>query len=238
MQQVMNTSPMPTRVLFLHADTKGFGALIDALSSNGFNVREMTDAPAGIQAALDGAFELLLVERSMPGTSGLDALRQIRRHSSVPVMLLAQDSDELERVLCLELGADDILEQPGSRELIARMRAILRRTGANDPTASIGEYIEAGPLKLWPHRRRAHWFQGDLPLTSTEFSLLELLVRESGRAVSKKRLSDEVLSRPYQRHDRTIDVHVSNIRHKLGQRGDNSEWIQTIRGVGYLWARD
>lgn len=211
--------------------------LIQELQQVGFVLKEFVDPKQGVHAAIEGGFDLVLIERSLDCSSGLDIVQDIRHQSAIPLILLTEHSDDTERTLCLELGADDILEPPGSRELAARIRAILRRAPTQRDTLHLAAFLQAGPLQLWPQQRRAHWHGCELTLTSTEFSLLEILVRQQGQPVSKHHLSIAILSRPYQRQDRTIDMHVSNLRQKLGQLDRDSTWIQTIHGVGYLWSQ-
>lgn len=224
------------RLLYLHSESTATTAMLSELRQHGFSVTDTQDPASAIAAAFNGTYDLVLVTHDQTCLSGADAVRALRRHSNLPVILLTQHSDELERILCLELGADDILEQPSSRELIARIRAILRRIAYCHQSTGFDEWLQSGPLQLWPRKRAAHWHHVDPGLTSTEFSLLELLVRQQGRPVSKRMLSSAALGRPYQRADRTVDVHISNIRRKLGSKPDGGDWIQTIRGVGYLWA--
>ncbi|HVL02764.1 MAG TPA: response regulator transcription factor [Dongiaceae bacterium] len=226
--------------LVLLADFDG-AQLQDTLQRAGFQVEILANAESCVQTVLTGHYQFVVLDRRLPELSSLDTLCAIRRHSNVPILLLTdsgnEDHDEVERILCLELGADDVISRPcSSREIAARMRAILRRAGqAPQPRP---KYWQAGPLQLWPQKRSAY-LNGDLlPLTSTEYNLLEILLLHRGQPVGKSLLSEQALSRPYQRHDRTIDVHVSNIRHKLGLRDTGVEWIQTVRGFGYQLIAD
>jgi len=138
----------------------------------------------------------------------------------------------------LELGADDYVPKPCTpRELVARLRAILRRTQEAAQVLPSGP-LTVGQLVMWPQMRRAQWRGVGLELTSTEFNLLEMLARNAGRVVSKAELSEQGLGRPLARFDRSIDVHLSSIRHKLGLRGDGRSWIETVRGLGYQLVRE
>lgn len=174
----------------------------------------------------------------MPRLSGIDALRRIRAASQVPVVMLTARGDNIDRISGLDLGADDYVPKPCTPgELVARLRAILRRTSGADAGAAAGA-IHAGPLALWPASRRATWLGSALELTGTEFSLLEVLARHAGRLVSKEDISLQAFDRPLARFDRRIDVHISSIRQKLGQRPDGQPWIVSVRGMGYQLLAD
>ncbi len=175
----------------------------------------------------------------MPRVNGIEALRRIRAHDSrVPVLMLTAKGDDVDRIVGLELGADDYVPKPCTpRELVARIRAILRRARLEEPSSSPSDPLTAGLLTIWPEKRGAEWNGVSLELTSTEFNLLEVLVRNAGRVVSKKELSEQGLGRPLARYDRSIDVHLSSIRHKLGS-GEGRSPIQTVRGIGYQYVKE
>ncbi len=176
----------------------------------------------------------------MPRLNGIEALRRIRaRDSRVPVLMLTAKGDNVDRIIGLELGADDYVPKPCTpRELVARIRAILRRTQSREPTNPPSGPLAVGSLILWPEKRGAEWNGAPLDLTSTEFNLLEVLVRNAGRVVSKQELSEQALGRALARYDRGIDVHLSSIRHKLGLDSAGRSPIQTVRGVGYQYIRE
>lgn len=208
--------------------------LSDYLRSDGFDVETAGDGPRGVARALAGSFDIVVLDVMMPGFDGIEALRRIREASRVAVLMLTARGDDVDRIVGLELGADDYVPKPCTpRELAARLRAILRRmreaTEAQENAAS----IVAGPLEIRPGQRRANWRGAPLSLTSTEFDVLATLARQAGRVVGKDELSREALGRPLARFDRSIDVHVSSLRHKLGPRDDGSPWIETVRGRGY-----
>jgi DNA-binding response OmpR family regulator len=147
--------------------------------------------------------------------------------------MLTARGDDIDRIIGLELGADDYVPKPCTpRELAARLRAILRRV---QPRAEPGEALAAGALTLWPARRRVEWHGQPVELTSTQFNVLEVLLRNAGRVVSKKELCEQALGRPLARFDRSVDVHVSSIRQKLGE---GARLIHTVRGAGYQLAQD
>ena len=203
------------------------------MEREGFEVTFASNAEAGVAAALSDDFKLVVLDVMMPRMNGLEALTRIRLQSRIPVLMLTGKGDDADRIAGLELGADDYVPKPCSpRELVARVRAILRRTHAEEVDAEPA-MIESGSLKLFPRQRRAEWAGKQLDLTSTEFNLLDALVRSAGRPVSKNELSEHALGRPLARFDRSIDVHVSSIRRKLGNLPDGRSWIQTVVRHGY-----
>jgi DNA-binding response OmpR family regulator len=203
------------------------------MEREGFEVTFASNAEAGVAAALSDDFKLVVLDVMMPRMNGLEALSCIRLGSRIPVLMLTGKGDDADRIAGLELGADDYVPKPCSpRELVARVRAILRRTHAEEVDAEPAT-IESGSLKLFPRQRRAEWAGKQLDLTSTEFNLLDALVRSAGRPVSKNELSEHALGRPLARFDRSIDVHVSSIRRKLGTLPDGRSWIQTVVRHGY-----
>lgn len=212
--------------------------LKEYLEREGFAVDTAYEGEAGVTAALSGRYALAVLDVMMPRVNGLEVLRRIRESSSMPVLMLTAKGDNVDRIVGLEMGADDYVPKPCvPRELVARIRAILRRSRAlvqEDAASPVG----AGPLVMWPEKRSAEWEGAPLDLTSTEFNLLEILVRNAGRAVTKNELSERGLGRPLSRFDRSIDVHVSSIRQKLGPRPNGTSWIQTIRGVGYHFVKE
>lgn len=228
-----------TRVLLVDDDVELSGMLSEYLTQEGFETAVAHDGEAGVKAALDGNFDIAVLDVMMPVLNGVDALRKIRQHSHMPVLMLTARGDDIDRVVGLELGADDYVPKPCTpRELVARIRAILRRMNTPTTTVEHTDAIQEGPLTLWPAKRTAQWNSTTLSLTSTEFSILELLARHAGAVVSKNDLSEKALGRPLARFDRSIDVHVSSIRQKLGPRRDGQSWIQTVRGQGYQFVRE
>jgi DNA-binding response OmpR family regulator len=223
-----------TRVLLIDDDEKLLALLQDYLIEEGFMVRVETESARGVLQALTGDHAIVVLDVMMPRLNGLDALRRIRLQSTVPVLMLTARGDDVDRITGLELGADDYVAKPCMpRELVARLRAILRRTQPTpgvDPTAGM---LISGGLTMWPEQRRAEWAGLPLALTSTEFSLLEVLLRHVGAPVSKNELSERALGRPHARHDRSIDVHLSSVRRKLGALPDGRSLIQAVHRQGY-----
>ncbi|QDQ27908.1 response regulator transcription factor [Chitinimonas arctica] len=227
-----------TRVLLVDDDIELSAMLAEYLEQEGFAVRAVHDGEAGVDEALSGRYEIVVLDVMMPRLNGVEALRRIRAHSRMPVLMLTARGDDIDRILGLELGADDYVPKPCSpRELVARLRAILRRGAPADALAEAGS-IRLGQLLLWPGRLQAEWQGQPLPLTGSEFRLLEVLARQAGQVVGKPTLSERALGRPLARFDRSIDVHISSIRQKLGVNADGRAWIQSVRGQGYMLIRE
>jgi len=223
-----------TRILLIDDDAKLTALLGDYLVAEGFSVHIENDGPRGAAEALAGGYAMAVLDVMMPQLNGLEVLRRIRSQSTLPVLMLTARGDDVDRITGLELGADDYVPKPCTpRELVARIRAILRRLQpTTEPTLGEASLVSGG-LTMWPQQRRAEWLGKALALTSTEFSLLEVLLRHVGRPVSKQDLSSRALGRPHTRHDRSIDVHLSSIRRKLGNLADGRSIIQAVHRQGY-----
>lgn len=222
-------------VLLVDDDVELAGMLAEYLRLEGFEVLAVPNGESGVTEAVSGRHAIVVLDVMLPDMSGIEALTRIRLQTRVPVLMLTAKGDDLNRIMGLELGADDYVPKPCTpRELVARIRAILRRTQG---LAGIPDTLTVGPLTLLPHQRSAHWEGKPLDLTNTEFNLLEVLARHAGRVVDRTELSRSGLGRPLARFDRSIDVHLSSIRQKLGHRPDGESWIQTVRGRGYLFVR-
>lgn len=222
-----------SKLLLVDDDIELTTMLTEYLEREGFTVTAVHNGDAAVREALNGDYALVVLDVMMPGMSGIEALSRIRTHSKMPVLMLTARGDDIDRIIGLELGADDYVPKPCMpRELVARIRAILRRT-SNDTTITNHEPLQTGALTLYPEKRQTLWHGQALELTSTEFNLLEVLARQAGQPVSKADLSTHGLGRPLTRYDRSIDVHMSSIRHKLGNLPDGRSCIQTVRGIGY-----
>ena len=221
------------RILLADDDVELAQLLRDFLSREGFDVVLAHTADAALAAARAEAFDALVLDVMMPGRSGLDALRELRRESALPVLMLTALGEDIDRILGLELGADDYIPKPcNPRELAARLRAVLRRArGEGSETLTD---LRNGPIWLRAASRSVSVAGEPIALTATEFDLLVLLLREAGRVVSKERISQTVLGRALGPFDRSIDVHVSNLRRKLGDAPDGISPITTIHRSGYL----
>lgn len=222
---------MNRTILLVDDDVELVDLLRDYLAQEGFVVVTAHDGAAGL-AALSARVDLVVLDVMMPGMSGIETLAQIRLRSTIPVLMLTARGDDADRIAGLELGADDYVPKPCTpRELTARIRAILKRTAT--ATVAMTQPISSGRLTVWPAQRRAERDGQIIELTSTEFSLVELLVRKAGQPVTKAELSQEALGRALTRFDRSVDVHMSSIRHKLGKLPDGRSSIQTVIRKGY-----
>jgi two-component system, OmpR family, response regulator len=223
-----------TKILLIDDDVKLTALLRDYMQADGFSVHVESEGTGGVASALSGDYSLAVLDVMMPQLNGLEVLRRIRQTSTLPVLMLTARGDDVDRITGLELGADDYVPKPTTpRELVARIRAILRRTQSAPAGETASAAIASGNLKMWPEQRRAEWLGQALKLTSTEFNLLEVLLRNVGRPVGKNELSERALGRPLARHDRNIDVHVSSIRRKLGTLADGRPLIQAVHRLGY-----
>lgn len=229
------------RVLLVDDDRELLELLRDYLEREGFVVECAYNGQAGLSAALTGRHDIVVLDVMMPDINGIEALGKIRAQSNLPILMLTAKGDDTDRIIGLELGADDYVPKPCTpRELTARLRAILNRVGIQRKSSSVkqGEPLVAGSLTLWPGQRRAENHGTPLDLSSTEFSLLESLIQHAGTPVSKEELSIAALGRPLGRYDRSIDVHVSNIRRKLEPLSDGRSVIQTVIRKGYMLIAD
>ncbi len=225
-------------VLLIDDDVELVGMFREYLEQEGFRATCVHDGETGARHALTGQYAIAILDVMMPHMNGLETLRRIRARSHMPVLMLTGRGDDTDRILGLELGADDYVTKPCTpRELTARIRAILRRTQAV-ARGDDGITLTVGKLAMQPEQRRASWDGKALELTSTEFNLLEVLARNAGRPVSKNDLSEQGLGRPMARFDRNIDVHLSSLRHKLGTLADGRSCLQTVYRLGYQLIRD
>ena len=230
---------MNPKVLLVDDDRELAELLRDYLARDGFVVGCAHDGDSGARAALSGRHDIVVLDVTMPVLNGIQVLARIRATSQVPVLMLTARGDDADRIVGLELGADDYVAKPCTpRELAARLRAILKRVvGTPALGHEAAQELAVGPLRLWPGRRRAEWQGRPLALTSTEFSLLELLTRHAGQPVAKDTLSQQALGRPLARFDRSVDVHISGIRHKLGLLANGQSPIETVIRKGYMLLR-
>ncbi len=217
----------------------------DYLAPFGFEVSAAHDGLVGEERVREGGWDAVILDVMLPGADGFEVLKRIRSHSNVPVLMLTARGDDTDRIVGLEVGADDYLPKTFStRELLARLRAVLRRSHRqpepNGSDAPLAEIV-VGELVIQPEARRAALAGGLLDLTPVEFDLLHSLARAKGRVRSREALLDEVRERNYDVFDRSIDVHISALRRKLGDDARHPRFIRTMRSAGYLFidpARD
>ena len=207
--------------------------LMEYLAGEGIDTDAVHNGEDGVAAALSGRYEAVILDIMLPRLDGVEVLRRVRQHSTVPIIMLTAKGDNVDRVVGLEMGADDYLPKPVyPRELLARLRAILRRTEAQAPRQPSG-VVALGELQLSPSRRSIEWRGAPIELTASEFNLLEALMRASGDVVSKSELSRRALGRVYEAYDRSVDVHIGNLRQKLAAAAEQALEIVTARGIGY-----
>ena len=210
--------------------------LAEALDREGFDTQVTGTVREALEVTERELPDLVLLDVMLPDGSGYDVCRRLRERSRVPIIMLTARGEETDRVVGLELGADDYVVKPFSaREVAARIRAVLRRSDAEGAADREGP-IEVGPLQLDPDRRSASLDGDELDLTRKEFELLELLLREAGNVVSRERLIDEVWDVNWFGSTKTLDVHVSSLRRKLGDDSADPRFIHTVRGVGFRFA--
>jgi len=227
------------KVLLVDDDQELISMIKQYLEQEDFDVTAVHEGETGVVEALSGDYQLVVLDVMMPRLNGMDALRKIRASSAIPVLMLTARGDDTDRIIGLELGADDYVAKPCTpRELVARIRAILRRTQSAPAEESLISTLTIGKLTVKPEQRLAEWAGKQVDLTSTEFNLLELLAKQAGKPVSKKELSEQGLGRPLMRFDRSIDVHLSSIRQKLGLLADGRSCIQTVYRLGYQLIRE
>jgi len=223
---------MQTSILIIDDDVELCGLLKEYFESEGLRVRLAHDGRAGLDEARHPGLDLIVLDVMMPELNGMEVLDELRKESRIPVIMLTARGDDMDRIMGLELGADDYLAKPcNPRELLARIRAVLRRstvmTGKNE--------VRIDDLELNIGARQLLRAGEEVELTSTEFSILQALLQHQGEVVSKRDLYITALNREPVQHDRSVDMHVSNLRRKLGPRPNGDSRIETIRGIGYQY---
>lgn len=228
------------RILVIDDDRELCELLSEYLGPEGFEVETVFNAGTGIERSLSGDHGLVVLDVMLPGMSGFEVLRHIREKSRIPVLMLTARGDDVDRIVGLEMGADDYLPKPfNPRELVARIRAIQRRMTPDrgaETDLSADRFV-IGDVALDPATRTVKLKDEEIAMTSVEFSLLEELMRMAGRVVTRRDLSRKILGRDLSPYDRSIDVHVSSLRRKLGHEAGGTERIKTVRSVGYIFVR-
>lgn len=231
------TKPNDT-ILVIDDDVELCELVTEYLESEGFGVTVINDGTDGVEKALAEDFRLIILDVMLPGLNGLEVLRRIRAQSQVPVLMLTARGEEVDRIIGLEVGADDYLPKPfNPRELVARIRAILRRVypQGSESAPSQPERLTHGDIELDLGTRAVQRAGNTVVLTTVEFDLLEVFLRATGNVMKREELVECVLGRAFSPFDRSIDMHVSKLRRKLGTHPDGSERIKSIRSVGYLY---
>ena len=226
---------MPT-ILLADDDIELCDLLTEYLQTEGFEITAVHNGQEDITAAQSASFDLIILDVMLPGLTGFEVLRELRQHIKIPVLMLTARGADIDRIVGLEMGADDYIPKPcNPRELVARIRAILRRTQTVTTAPQETEVVVVGDITLHLGQRLALLNNEEVVLTSTEFSVLTVLLRQAGSVVSKDALSEKALGRKLTAYDRSMDMHVSNLRKKLGTYANGKARIKTIRGVGYQY---
>lgn len=232
-------------ILLVDDDLELTELLAELLLLEGFNVTVVHNGQEALSLLKNQSFDLMLLDIMMPVLNGTETLKQLRKTSNMPVLMLSARDGDIDRVLGLELGADDYLPKPfNDRELVARIKAILRRSMSSLTPQPIktnngleehkGKPLSFNGIELHSGRQQAIYNGRDLELTGTEFSLLQILIQNPGVILSRELLNLEILGKTLTPYDRAIDMHISNLRKKLPEREDNLPWFKTLRGRGYL----
>ena len=230
------------RLLIVDDDHALVNLLKRFLEGEGFLVEAAYDLPSGLAAATAGGHELIILDVMLPGGSGFELLKSLRQQSAVPVLLLTARGEAIDRILGLEIGADDYLAKPfDPRELVARIRAIFRRTREPAPGGTRpepDEVLTVGDVRMSIGSRTVTCNNKPLDLTSVEFNVLELLLRRAGSVVTREQIAEAALGRSLNVFDRSVDVHVSRVRKKLSALHGGDDMIRPIRGIGYFLAAE
>ncbi|MDQ5845631.1 MAG: response regulator transcription factor [Acidobacteriota bacterium] len=226
------------RILIIDDDVALCELVTEYLEPLGFEIESIHRGDIGAERAIAGEHSIVVLDVMLPGLNGFEVLRKIRAASKVPVLMLTARGDDVDRIIGLEIGADDYLPKPfNPRELAARIRAILRRSGSDESRNHIATTLAVGDVELDTGTRVVRRAGEVVELTAVEFQLLANLLRAAGRVITRDELSQEVLGRSPSPFDRSIDMHISNLRKKLGHRVGEIERIKTVRGVGYIYAQ-
>lgn len=226
------------RILVIDDDAELCDLVAEYLEPDGFAVEAINNPELGLARALSDEHQLIVLDVMMPGINGFEVLRRLRAQSRLPVLMLTARGSDVDRIVGLELGADDYLPKPfNPRELVARIHAILRRTNPMAGITNTDRRLQVGDVTLDGSARVAHCNGEKLDLTSAEFDLLVLLLQSAGNVLSREEISQAVLGREFNPLDRSIDTHISNLRKKLDAEVNGVERIKSVRGVGYIYAK-
>lgn len=226
------------KILMIDDDMKLVALVRDYLEPHGFELVAAHDGPAGLEMFRESAAKMIILDLMLPGLDGLEVCRQIRAKSDVPIVMLTARGEETDRIVGLELGADDYLPKPfNPRELLARIKAILRRASSSSGKEERRPTLSAGAVTLCPSTRRVTVGNREVELTTAEFDLLQVLMASAGRVLSRDQLMQQLHGTNWSYYDRSIDVHVSRIRQKIEGDPRKPKLLKTIRGVGYQLIR-
>ncbi|WP_058535257.1 two-component system response regulator CpxR [Legionella saoudiensis] len=224
---------MNGNILVIDDDTELTDLLAQYLEPEGYHAICVHDGESGVKKALNQPFDAIILDVMLPKLNGFEVLKSIREHLETPVLMLTARGDDIDRIVGLEIGADDYLPKPcNPRELVARLRAILRRTQKIPASKPV---IEHHNIVVDCSKRHVTMAGHYLELTNAEFNILEMLIKSPGQAFSKEELTEYALGRKYTAYDRSIDVHISNLRNKLGDNPQGEPIVKTVRGFGYLF---
>jgi DNA-binding response OmpR family regulator len=227
------------RVLLVDDDRELCQMLTEYLNAEHFEVKVVHDGGEALDELRAGEFELLILDVMLPSVGGFDVLRKLGASYDTPILMLTARGDDIDRIVGLELGADDYLSKPfNPRELVARMRAILRRSSSRMGKGSLPDELTVGPINLHTGTHQVHMAGKSVPLTGAEFRVLEILMRSAGQVISRETMTEQALGRKLVAYDRSIDTHISNLRRKLDLEAGRNPEIKNVRGSGYTltWA--
>jgi DNA-binding response OmpR family regulator len=235
----MNSATPEARVLLVDDDRELCQMLTEYLDAEHFAVKSVHDGGEALEELKVNEFEILILDVMLPSVGGFDVLRELGASYETPILMLTARGDDVDRIVGLELGADDYLSKPfNPRELVARIRAILRRANNRSARSTTPDEFTVGPIVLNTGTHQAH-VHGELaPLTGAEFRVLELLMRSAGQVLSRESMTEQALGRKLVAYDRSIDTHISNLRRKLDLEVGKNPEIKNVRGSGYTltWA--
>ena len=237
----LSIEPSHMKILIVDDDKKLCQLVADYLESMGYKVEAAYDGVQGLQMILEGDYHAVILDVMMPRMDGFEVLKRLRKESDIPVLMLTARGDETDRIVGLEMGADDYLPKTfSSRELLARLRAVTRRHIVSERQAAAAAKDKAltfGNLEIEQSSRTVRLDTKMLNLTPIEYDLLTSLARAAGRVLTRDQLLDAVAGREYEVFDRSVDVHISSLRRKLGENPRNPEFIQTVRSAGYMFKK-
>lgn len=226
------------KILLADDDTELTDLLAEYLTPEGFDVVAVHDGAAAVDRVRQDYFDLLVLDVMMPELNGFEVLRQVRQFSQIPILMLTARGDDVDSVVGLEIGADDYLAKPcNPRVLVAHIRAVLRRAESQDTPPIMPDTLTIDDVEISRGTRRVFLENNPVSMTSTEYSVLEILMQHAGEVVLKEVLSKNALGRDHTPYDRSLDMHISKLRKKLGPLSDKQERIKTIRGAGYQYVR-